>query len=111
MLETGKLYLTKAHTSANIGQTARLELHGVTSVIIFGSELDDSVLDDITDMTPATEELTEDFYYPLDTLPKYISFVGTVDSINTETVCLMSQLLRLGLGLRLRLRLFYCLTP
>lgn len=82
MAQTGKLYLAKAHTSQSIGQTARLELHGVTSIIIYGSELEESALSDITDMTPATEELTEDFYYPLDTLPKYITFVGTATGIN-----------------------------
>lgn len=81
-IETGKLYLTKAHTSANIGQTAIIELKGTVSLTVYGSEKDESELAAVTDLTPASEALTEDFYYPFDTLPKYIAFIGTADRIN-----------------------------
>ncbi|MDA3953114.1 MAG: hypothetical protein PF485_05675 [Bacteroidales bacterium] len=79
---TGKLYLTKAHSSSNIGQTARIELHGVTSVIVYGTENEPSTVTNAASLTPASEALTEDSYYPFDTLPKYIAFVGTVTTIN-----------------------------
>ena len=81
-IETGKVYLTKAHTSQLLGQTARVELHGLTSIIIYGTEDEPGETIGVSDLTPATEELTDDFYYPLDTLPKYVAFVGTVTKIN-----------------------------
>jgi hypothetical protein len=84
MYEVGKLYLTKAHTSANIGQTARVELKGTVNLIVYGSEGEATDITDETDMTPASGALTEDFYYPFDTLPKYIAFVGTSDLINVS---------------------------
>ena len=75
----GKLYLTKAHTSANIGQTARIELKGTVNLVVYGSEEEK---DTVAELTPASEALTEDFYYPFDTLPKYVAFIGTADIIN-----------------------------
>ena len=80
-LETGKLYLTKPHTKANIGQVALLELNGVTSCTIYGSKDQQA---DVASMTPATEAITEDFYQTLSALPRYITFVGTVTRINIE---------------------------
>lgn len=78
-ITVGKLYSVKASTSQNIGQTARLELKGTVNLIIYGSE-DMSLTQ--TDLTPVSEAITEDFYYPLDTLPTYVAFVGTADRIN-----------------------------
>lgn len=79
MAETGKLYLTKAHTSQNIGQTALVELKGTVNLIIYGSQTEQ---DDVASLTPASLTLTDDFYYPTDTLPKYVAFIGTADRIN-----------------------------
>jgi hypothetical protein len=78
----GKLYLANAHSSANIGQTARLELKGTVNLTIYGSEEAEEVLINVSNMTPVSEILNEDFYYPLDTLPKYVAFIGTADRIN-----------------------------
>jgi len=79
-IETGKLYSAKAHSSANIGQTARLELRGTVSIDIYGSEDEPAALADMSLVT--TDTLAEDSYYALDTLPTYVSFVGTSDVIN-----------------------------
>ncbi len=84
MIEVGKLYLTKAHTSQQIGQTARVELRGTVSLTVYGSEGEADDITGSTDMTPASGALTEDFYYPFDTLPKYIAFVGTSDLIDVS---------------------------
>jgi hypothetical protein len=82
-IETGKLYLVNPHSSQNIGKTARLELRGVTSVIIYGTdEKDTDSITDENDLTLVSEVITDDFFYPLDTLPTYIAFVGTVTLIN-----------------------------
>jgi len=82
MIEPNKLYLTKPHTSANIGQTARIELKGTVSLTVYGSELEPALLLTVADLTPVSDPLTEDFYYAFDTLPKYIAFIGTSDRIN-----------------------------
>jgi hypothetical protein len=78
-ITVGKLYSTLAHSSANIGQTARLELKGTVNLIIYGSE---DLQTSVANMTPVSETITDDFYYPLDTLPTYIAFIGTADRIN-----------------------------
>lgn len=79
MAVVGKLYSVKAHSSANIGQTARVELRGTVNLVIYGSEDEPAT---VSVMTPVSETLTDDFYYALDTLPKFIAFVGTADLIN-----------------------------
>lgn len=82
MQEVGKLYLTKPHTSQDIGQTARIELKGTVNLVVYGSEEEESTLVNVTDLTPASDTITEDSYYPFDTLPKYVAFIGTADRIN-----------------------------
>lgn len=82
MIETGKLYLVKTHTTANIGQTAIVELKGNVSLVIYGTEEEPENVTDFNDLTPVSQALIADFYYPLDTLPKYIAFIGTADRIN-----------------------------
>lgn len=84
MAETGKLYLTKAHTSANIKQVVSVELKGTVNLIVYGSEEEADDLDNVTDLTPASEALTDDSYYPFYTLPKYVAFIGTADRINVS---------------------------
>lgn len=84
-IATGKLYLATVHTINNIGQTARVELRGVTSVTLYGTDTEDTdSITDETDLTPVSEAITDDFFYPFDTLPRYIAFVGTVDLINVR---------------------------
>lgn len=80
-METGRLYLIGPHSSANIANTGLLELHGVTSIKVYGSK---DPQDDIASMTPATIEITEDFYQTLSAVPRYIAFVGTATRINLE---------------------------
>lgn len=80
MATVGKLYSVLAHTSNNIGQTARLELRGTVSIDIYGSEELPATLSEMSLVTEDT--LVSDSYYALDTLPTYISFVGTSDTIN-----------------------------
>lgn len=79
-IEVGKLYSVKANVSQNIGQTARLELRGTVSIDIYGSEDKPATLAEMSLVT--TETLTDNSYYALDTLPTYVSFVGTSDIIN-----------------------------
>ena len=80
--EVGKLYLTKAHTVANIKQIASIEIKGTVNLIVYGTENEASTVTDENDLTAASETLTDDSYYPFYTLPKYIAFVGTADLIN-----------------------------
>ncbi len=83
MAQTGKLYLTKAHTTANIAQTVTIELKGTVNLIIYGSEEKESLLVDVTDLTPVTDTIVGDSYYPFfSPMPKYIAFIGTADRIN-----------------------------
>ena len=81
MAEVGKLYLTKTISLNNIGQTSRIELNGTVSLTVYGSEDEQA---NVAAMTPVSEALTADFYYPFDTLPKYIAFIGTADRINVS---------------------------
>lgn len=82
--EVGKLYLTKAHTSNNIKQIASVELKGTVNLIVYGSEEEPSALVNVSDLTPISDSLTEDSYYPFYTLPKYVAFIGTADRINVS---------------------------
>jgi len=75
----GKLYSVKPHTISNIGQTARLELKGSVNLIVYGSE---DIQTSVANLTPCCEAITADGYYPFDTLPTYIAFIGTATRIN-----------------------------
>ena len=78
-IAVGKLYSVKASTTFQIGQTARIELKGTVSLIIYGSE---EIQTSVANLTPVSEAITADGFYPCDTLPTYIAFIGTADRIN-----------------------------
>lgn len=81
-LLTNKLYLTRPHTSENIGDPCLLELKGsAVSIEIFGSKDETNT---ITELTPQGEIIEEEGSYPLFALPRYVVFVGTADKINVE---------------------------
>lgn len=89
MAAVNKLYSTKPHTSLNIGQVARIALKGTVNLIIYGSEV---LPANVAAMVPCSDALTADSYYPLDTLPPYIAFVGTATTIMVDAAYELTDL-------------------
>lgn len=81
-IETGKLYLAKAHSSQYIGHELAVELNGAVNITLYGTNKDVADITSISDLVQMSDPLSQPFYYLTKPLPKYILFVGTADTIN-----------------------------